>query len=116
MRHYFIRGEYKGAATPSFAPIHGIMTIPNGKAFFCPICSEVWALAPIDGKETYVEHVVCEKHEPTPTRPAPGALYLPWDKTWNDDLPVELLEREYLILLKMRVAGYDIDMTHLNGC
>ena len=110
MRHYFIGSKYYGAYPPSYTPVHSTMEIPFGKAFFCPVCAEVWALAPIDGKETYPETILCEKHEFSPSRSIPGGLFLAWDTTWNKDLPLELLAREYLILLRLWEAHNDVDI------
>src|SRR5687768_11047651 len=98
-RHYFIRGEYKGAFPASHKPVHNELHPATGKAFFCPVCAEVWGLFPVDRQETYVDHVLCDKHDSSPSRPYPGCLTLPWDAEWNSDLPTELLVREFLMTL-----------------
>ena len=115
MRHYFIRGKYIASAKPTWYRVHGILTFPWGTAFFCPICSEIWAIATIENRETYVTSRLCDKHVASPSRGLPGSLWIHWEPEWNKDLPTELLTREYLIHLKMHEDGYANDMTHLNG-
>lgn len=80
--------------------VHAQPQWPFGKAFFCPACSEVWALSTVEGRETHVETLLCDKHPATPSRPVPGSLWLPWHESWNQSLPQELLEREFLLLTK----------------
>jgi hypothetical protein len=104
MRHYFLRGVFVGSCKPTLQTVCGQRQIPNGRAFFCPVCSEVWLLAPVDSQETFVDHVLCAKHSSTPSRKA-GHFYLSWDEEWNKDLPTELLELEFLLLYKEKENG-----------
>jgi hypothetical protein len=106
-RHFFIRDQYLGQAPAHLAHVFNEVHISTGKAFFCPICSETWALAPVEGQETFVEHLPCEKHEPTASRPTPGCLYLPWDEDWNKSLPKEILARDFLLMYQLQRVDHD---------
>lgn len=95
---FFLHGELIHEQPARRHHIHAELAYPTGKAFFCPLCSEVWAVSAVETRETYTQHVLCERHEATPTRPVPGSLWLPWDRDWNESLPQQLLEREFLLL------------------
>jgi hypothetical protein len=102
LRHFFIRDKYYGREEAHMTWTHNKRQLSTGKAFFCPICSELWAIAPVDGEETYVEHILCDKHEPTPSRPTPGCLYLPWDEDWNRSLSKEILARDFILMFNYK--------------
>jgi len=101
MRHYFFRGKHIASVNPSAIFVHGRKQIPPGRAFFCPICAEIWLLAPVDREETFVDHVLCDRHPPTASRRA-GSMFLSWDAEWNKDLPSELLKMEFLTLYSQK--------------
>lgn len=98
MRFFFVWGQYLGA-TPNYTQyVHGQLQEAFGKCFFCPKCGELWAGAQVQEQDTFIEHMLCDRHEPTATAPVPGSLWLSWDNDWNAALPVEVLEREFLLL------------------
>ena len=101
-RHYFIRGQYFGHSSVTPIPAHGTYRVPPGRAFFCPRCAEIWALFPVDSQETYVDHVLCDKHELSPSQQWPGCIYLTWAGEFCADLPTELLKREFLLTLAIK--------------
>lgn len=82
---------------------HGQPQAPQGKAFFCPHCAEIWAVAMVANQDTHVETIPCDRHPPTMSRPTPGCLYLPWSDSFNKTLPLALLARDYLRMYDMRM-------------
>lgn len=76
---------------------------PEGLALFCPQCAEVWFHSPVDSFPSYPYIGLCDRHD-SPRyaeliRPA-GSVWLEWDKAFNASLPVSLLIREFLLLMK----------------
>lgn len=78
---------------------------PVSYAWFCPVCMEVWARSVVyqEGKQEPEPAVAwtrgCTEHFLYGNE-APGSLYLPWDATFNSDLPFPALKRELHLLLK----------------
>ena len=97
---FFLHGDLVAEQPAKPFMLHAQRTLPVGRGFFCPICAELWFTALVSGRETYIEHILCERHPPSPSRPLPGSLWLPWDSNWNAALPQVLLEREFLLLTK----------------
>lgn len=97
---FFLQGQLIAEQQAKPITVHAQRQMPFGKAFFCPECAEIWAQSLIEGRRTFVEHILCERHPATSTSPLPGSLWLSWDLEWNRSLPQELLEREFLLLTK----------------
>lgn len=97
---FFLHGELVAEQPAKKGFVHAQLRFPAGKGFFCPICAELWFTALVSGRETYIEHILCERHPASPSRPLPGSLWLSWDNNWNAALPQVLLEREILLLTK----------------
>lgn len=96
-QHFFLRGKHLGTAQRNLVWVHAELSRPHGTALFCPICSEVWLLAPIEGQKTFALHVECERHKTSSFYTIPGSSLLSWDSEWNNSLPPELLKRELLL-------------------
>ena len=111
LRHFFIRGQYICSAPAEPHRVHSELCQPYGRAFFCPLCSEVWALAPVEGQPTHCHHAFCDKHHPEDpvigtwnfghiySWDVPGSLWISYENQWNLDLPKEILEREFMLLM-----------------
>ena len=109
-QHFLIRGKHFGTAerTVGDTPllIRGEPAPPHGEAFFCPICTELWAQCPVEGEPSTVHISPCDKHHPgehfgswslgavSPYQ-VPGSLMLSYDATWNNSLPLPILVREF---------------------
>lgn len=100
IQSFFLRGSLVAQQPAKPEIIHAQLSQPFGKAFFCPHCSEIWAIAVVENRDTFCEHIPCELHPPTPSFPLQGSLWLSWNENWNKNLPQPLLEREFLLLTK----------------
>ena len=87
---FFVEGQYLGAALRKPVHLHGEVQPPPSYAFFCPVCAEVWARAPVTlgphTQEFMVWRLACRKHGRSRLTVA-GSLFLPWDKSFNEALP-----------------------------
>lgn len=110
-REFFIGQDYYGSAPAPDEIVHNETHQQIGQAFFCPICSDIWARAVISGCPTAVRHRPCERHDPgfklgrnslghVSSGEIPGSMYLMESRSWNLGLPDAVIRREFLLHLK----------------
>lgn len=110
-REYFVGQTYLGSGPAHPEIVHNEIHDPIGEAFFCPICSEIWAQALVAGQGTQVRTRPCAKHKPGDRHGTcslgyvsqydiPGSLWLVESRTWVNSLPERVLAREVLITLE----------------
>jgi hypothetical protein len=115
-REFFVGQQYLGSGPAPQEFVHDEVHDPIGQAFFCPICSEVWAQALVEGQPTQVRHRPCAKHRPgdrysfnslghISQYDIPGSLWLAESRTWNDSLPERVVARELQITLAWAIAA-----------
>ncbi len=112
-QHFMIDGVYMGSMERLPVPYHELDGPPVGEAFWCPICATVWAVAYIEGTDTCVHHVVCEKHSYTELRGQghmglydyPGSVLFNWDLGFKGLPPRDVLKREFLLYCKRHNIG-----------
>jgi hypothetical protein len=97
IQHFFIRGEYLGQTIRDKYYIHEQLVRPWGVAFFCPHCSELWAVCPIEGRQSAVLTMVCDKHPANGLEMTPGSILVDWDKSYSSSLPSAVLRRELIL-------------------
>lgn len=104
-QHFFLHGKWMGQGLRSPDTLHEKLWgfyKTDGVAYFCPICNEVWFLAPIEGRETEVLRVHCEKHPEVPWG-MPGVIWAPHrTEDMLEALPPSLLSRDFLLRLKYK--------------
>ena len=89
---FFINGAFLGEAVREDKIRDGRIGPPHGAAFFCPECSVLWAVCPIEGLPTAVWSVPCSKHYSSWL--TPGSIWLDWDEAFTDAFPATVLRRE----------------------
>lgn len=111
-RHFFLRGRLVCTDQIGRIRVRETLTPPHGEAFFCPLCSEVWGLAIVEGQPTAVHTSICDRHSHSASDygdwnfghlspwEVPGSFWLTYDAQWSDNLPLEILAREFLLLTK----------------
>lgn len=99
-QHFFVRGAYLGSSGRKQAAANPLWP-PKGSAFFCPDCSELWANCPIEGQQTIVYMVTCDKHPAWSLYTAPGSMWQGFDKDWLRDIPLFLAKREFALMMKL---------------
>lgn len=110
-RDYFVGQQYLGSGPAPQELVHNEIHQPIGQAFFCPICSEVWAQALVQGQPTQVRHRPCTRHKPgdrfgvnslgiVSPYDIPGSLMLAESRQWNDNLPAAVVTRELVLTLE----------------
>ena len=109
-QHFIVDGEH--LATIETGPVYyrGQFIAPDGIAFFCPLCSTLWAVCPVEGHSTNVMTCYCKRHRPGDKTfdgwgavmqdDLPGSLWLDWPEYWPGHLPLPVLWRE----LELEVA------------
>jgi hypothetical protein len=113
-REFFVGQDYLGSAPAPEEYVHNEIHSPIGQAFFCPICSDIWARALIQSCPTMVRHRACERHAPgfqlngnslgyVSTGEIPGSLYLVESRAWNDSLPDGVVRRELRVTLQWAI-------------
>ena len=116
-----IDGVYMGSMERSPIFYHELAGDPVGEAMWCPVCASVWAVAYIDGVDTEVHHVACEKHTSLELHGKghmglcdyPGSFLFnsrdfdfDWTKMQFQELPPrEVLKREFLLYCKRHNIG-----------
>lgn len=105
------RGQLIGTATRRQVFIHASLATPMGKAFFCPICAELWLIAQVEGQTTQVDTKLCERHKPGEVygtwssgklfgTEIAGSIWSSYDSDWNAALPDLLIKREFELHLQ----------------
>lgn len=103
---FIVEGRYLGHGVRTLDRRNPIVEVPRSSAYFCPHCAEVWARFPVErvrdscNYERFESHVKCCRNctEPHSSRPS-GELWLSYDKSFNDAMPLQALHRELLLLL-----------------
>lgn len=111
---FFLRGKYLGSTERKKVWVHETLVPPSGIALFCPICAEIWLLAPIEGRKTFAFQVECEKHPEEYPHLIPGSVLLPWDEDWNKALPVPLLKRELILQIDSYLKEPQNEISEVN--
>lgn len=103
LQHFFAEGKFLGTAERTLEHFHNEVTVPFGYAFFCPVCADVWARCPVVvgtvESKYMVQTISCRKHPAHHNMGVSGSLFLAWDKTFNNLLPDEAVQRELLVHL-----------------
>ena len=105
-QHFLIRGKHYGTVERGQIWAHSERAAAFGYAFFCPLCTELWAQCPVEGQASQVHISPCDKHQigerlgawshgHVASYQVPGSLMLSYDQTWNDVLPLAVLVREF---------------------
>lgn len=105
-QHFILRGKHFGTVERGRIVSRSETAPSHGCAFFCPICTDLWAQCPIEGEPSTVHIIPCDKHHPgdhfgswslgsVPRYQVPGSLMLSYDNTWNECLPLSVLVREF---------------------
>lgn len=105
-QHFIVERQYLGMGLRALDRRSPVVEVPRSYAYFCPHCAEVWARFPVErvqgsGRyERFESQVKCCRRCPEPfsSRPA-GELWLSYDKSFNDAMPLQALHRELLILI-----------------
>jgi len=101
---FYIEGKYMGEANRAIhKDASGISYYPTSLAFFCTKCGDTWARIVVNKSDFRVEYGDCRKHEVDSLRISgerPGSLYRPWLSYLVDDLPIEVIRREFNLHLK----------------
>lgn len=104
MQDFFIEGKYMGqVARGRHTDASGITYSPLSLAFFCQRCGDTWARIVVDKAAFRVEYGDCRKHQVdrlSISSERPGSLYRPWLSYLVDDLPPEVVRREFNLHLK----------------
>jgi len=101
-RHYLVNGKLLGSVQCDKVVVHDQMAEPTSYAYFCPVCANIWARAPVVNNATgetirfQVWSICCEHHQDRVVGKSeiPGQLFLRWDKPYNDLFPREVLQYE----------------------
>lgn len=96
LQHFIIRGKHLGSVDRKPIFVHEKVQQPWGEAFFCPICSELWAVCPVEGRESSVYRRACDRHPVQYRHDSNGLLNLPWDSTFSDNFPPAVIRYELL--------------------
>lgn len=107
---FIIEGDHLGSCLRRKYFIRGVVRIPEGEAFWCPICARVWAVCPVKSSETRINNVKCEAHMPAYSWDTPGSIlnHLPdtfWVPTKDILWPTAVLLREFLLYCKRNNIG-----------
>lgn len=104
-QHFIIEGRYLGSTPRGKVNAHGSLTAPAPFAFFCPRCGDLWARCPVEGHTPFEPvwtwaawSISCRKCRPN-FGEVPGSLIFPWACEFNEDLPLEVMQRELTIHL-----------------
>jgi hypothetical protein len=88
-----INGDPYGAMDLQPRFIHGQLFQPQGHAYFCPDCGELWAQIRVENRPSVVWTIPCKEHQRSIYWPG-GTIWQPWDKELMQALPREVLEYE----------------------
>ena len=100
IQHFIVEGRVLGCAERQALFVHAQLQLPTSYAFFCPVCSEVWARCPVvvegkgDPEPFMVWTLPCRKH-PTHQLAVPGSLMLSWEPGFVGVFPDEVVKWEF---------------------
>jgi hypothetical protein len=97
----YLGKRHLGTSNRLQVPVHGELQPPNSSAFFCPVCVDVWARAAVLRSDGQMMRAVvwtrpCQKHTGD-AYGVSGSLLLPWDRSFNEALPLAALRREVVL-------------------
>lgn len=92
--HYFLGSRLLGS-TSKFQTWDGV-TASRSRAYFCSKCGDIWGRVAIGGRDWQVLSVGCLNHPTWPWEPG-GSFLLPWNHTMLNELPEEVLRREFAL-------------------
>ncbi len=99
-RHFFVRDQYLGSADiMPLTAVKGELQPPWARAWFCPLCGEVWARAAIEGQPYGVYSLSCDKHPSQWEHSVNGSIWIDHDRDYIESLPPYALRRELLLHL-----------------
>lgn len=101
--HYFLEDKYIGTGVANdFYTSYMQRWVPWSMAYFCRDCGNIWARIINDNNPKWqVRMRRCPKH-------GPAQLYIPFQPSYVEGMPIELLAREFLIAYKLG-SGYQIN-------
>ena len=80
---------------------------PTSKAFFCPVCGDVWGRVVVSDPETgRVEHFSsitreCAAHSQASHIFLGGTFSLPWEREYQEALPLEVWQHDYRLHINL---------------
>ena len=109
-QHIFIEDTYMGTIMRPKYYYKGSFVPPEGVAFWCGLCSRVWAILLVDGQITTIDHCICEKHKVhehvgywnAGWGGYPGSVFMNfgfvgWIDATDLEWPKEVIKREFLL-------------------
>lgn len=104
IQHFFIEGVSYASVERHHIIRSSTVIPPFGYAFFCPDCTRLWAIAPVEGEKSQAVKSACSKHVGDfPSLYPSGSIWLDWDDDFVSALPPDVLKREF-----------DLHLTFLN--
>lgn len=104
---FFSGSQYLGQGMLRLTFIKGELERPISRAFFCPICGEVWARVVVEGASEFQSYTrTCARHDPRWSIEIPGSIWISWDRDFQDAFPSEALKRE--VRLHLDHAQWDL--------
>jgi hypothetical protein len=92
---FIAAGKNFGASPRGFVVRHAEAHSPHSYAFFCPVCGEVWARAPVEDGGKMNQFLVltrrCRQHSSPDPIDVPGSLFVEWDEAFNEAMPDQLI-------------------------
>lgn len=98
---FWVRDGPSGQSSRDYDQVHGRPVPPEGCAYFCPDCGEVWARVSIPGRPFAVFARLCERHCRGWLSNVGGSLWLDWHRDFNESIPMTLLMREFCLHLAL---------------
>lgn len=100
-QHLYLDKRDLGSSPRDTIFVHGEAQPPHSSAFFCPVCADVWARAAVLRSDGQMMRAVvwtrpCHKHTGDGYGIS-GSLLLPWDRGFNEALPLAALQREVVL-------------------
>ena len=95
-QHFVIEDTDYGSSPREPEYRDGRTWAPLGYAFFCPLCTKLWATAVVSGQRTMVLTALCRNH-PWTALETPGSLLHPFNQAFNAALPDGAVIRENLL-------------------
>jgi len=89
----FIEGRLVGEMQLGVVQIHGQLFPPEGRAYFCPDCGDIWARIVVQDRPSRAVTIPCRRHHKHPYWPG-GSIWLSWERELMAALPPQVLARE----------------------